>query len=251
MATFIESEFFRFMQNIIKAEPIDKLIPDRKTQAARADFLAYNRKAIIEVKSLTEDVSIHLYNELDKYRHLFPNEKDHYSVEEIIGRLPNKAHINREIFKRVTRNLEASIRNANRQIIGTKNELNLRGSFGVLAILNAEVSILSPKAIALKLNEMLCKQNGDELRYPHIAYGFVLTAAHVKLTDDSIQWPVITFEGPTAVEYPCSDGIMQDLTSKWISYVGQPRAADEELDLSKPQDVQALDLIRASLDKDG
>lgn len=238
----LERRFLDFLSTYKNAEDIDRLY-DVSKQSERADFLLFQRKAVVEVKSLLSDVSEHIDSVLSEHkkRPEYPVFYGSMHIENILKNFPDRAAIRLKIIQRLTRSLEKSISKANRQLRSTKAALNLPDAWGLIVILNESIGVLSPSLIIRTINEMMFKKSGDDTRYQEITWALIVNESHVIAHQTgAMTQPVISLEGPMAVRFPESSDYMAVLTKNWIEYTGSLCIEDVQLDLSRSDDIKIL-----------
>lgn len=173
--------FETFMFNLTSVEGIDLIEldePDRKNK--KADYLAMGRKIVIEQKCITQDQAIKIPNEVENFSTsdeypFFYGQRD---LNLVIGKLPIKDELKRNIYSKLTKVLESYLRQANKQIESTGNIFGLDVTCGILVLLNDNVKILSPEVVATRIQQRLKETNNGSSRFPKIDYVIFISETH-------------------------------------------------------------------------
>jgi hypothetical protein len=216
-----------FLSQFPSAEVIDDLeLPSTFDKSKRADFLIENRKAIIELKSLESDPEHKIHTELENHQKrdeypLFYGELELYKV---LKHLPDGEQIQKKLFYKISRSIEQSFREADKQIGATKEILDCPDSFGLLVLLNEDISVLSPKIISYRVSQLLAKMDDDgSLHYKNVtSVWFILENYSLKTRKGAKLLPSIVIDGPGAVDQPELTRILDMLQSKWATFNGIP-----------------------------
>ena len=164
MTDSINERFKTFISQLPSAEVIDELeLPSEFDESKRADFLIENRKTVIELKSLESDPEHKVHTELEnhKKRDEYPLFYGEQEVYKILKHLPDGEQIQEKLFYKVARSIEQSFREADKQIGATKEILTCPDAFGILVLLNQDISVLSPELISYRVGQLLTKVDGD------------------------------------------------------------------------------------------
>ena len=149
MDASFESQFTKFFSVIDGCEVLDGLIAQEKGQKM-ADFSAFERKLILEMKTLKVDVVEKVNSKAQK--ELF-GEKDFplifgkFDLSNAISKMPNGKDVNFSYYRYAGRHIEKLMRSANKQIESTKKSLGLSSSLGVLIVLNEKYTALGPEGV--------------------------------------------------------------------------------------------------------
>ena len=232
MTTSLNDRFKAFLARLPFAEAIDHLeLPSEFDDSKRADFLIDNRKAIIELKSLESDPEHKIQTELKNHedREEYPLFYGEMELAKILRHLPDGENIHKKLFYKISRSIEQSFREADKQIRATKDILNRPNSIGLLVLLNEDVSVLSPEIISYRVSQLLVKTEDDgSPRYRNIAaVWFVLENFSLKTKRGHKLFPSIVIEGPNAAGRPELNNILNDLQRSWAAFNGVPYATGE------------------------
>jgi hypothetical protein len=250
MTDSLNERFKAFIAQLPSAEVIDNLeLPAEFDDSKRADFLIENRKAVIELKSLESDPEHKVHTELENHqkRDEYPLFYGEMELYKILKHLPDGEQIEKKLFYKVTRSIEQSFREADKQIGATKEVLGCPNAFGLLVLLNQGVSVLSPEVISYRVSQLLTKVEDDgSPHYKHVtSVWFMLENFALKTKKGAKALPSIVIDGPTAVNQPELSKILVLLQSKWAAFNGIPFTT---ADIRKISDS---DFIRLSeLDKE-
>lgn len=250
MTDSLNERFKAFISQLPSAEVIDNLeLPPEFDESKRADFLVENRKAVIELKSLESDPEHKVHTELENHK-----ERDEYplfygemEVHKILKHLPDGDQIQGKLFYKISRSIEQSFREADKQIGATKEMLACPDAFGILVLLNQDISVVSPELISYRVSQLLTKAEGDgSLHYKNVtSVWFMLESFALRTRKSANLLPSIVIDGPAAVNQPELTRILDILQSKWAAFNGIPYTT---ADIRKISDS---DFIRLSeLDKE-
>jgi hypothetical protein len=226
MASDLERRFLHFLAGIPGAESLDELLAgDKYKGERRADFLLFDRRVILEVKSLETDTSSKIETELDAHRERdeFPLFYGEVELQKVLAHLPDGKKINDRIFLRATRSVEAAARSAEEQIENTARLLSLGDSVGILVLLNQNIDIFSPEAIAYRVSKLLQRKNPDGTDRSPISFSWLIFESHFLAEGPTTKTlPLITLKGSKAKAYPWFDELLTYLQVAWANYNGHP-----------------------------
>jgi len=227
MTDSLNERFKAFISRLPSAEVIDNLeLPPEFEESKRADFLVENRKAVIELKSLESDPEHKVHTELENHRNRddYPLFYGEMELHKILKRLPDGEQIQTKLFYKVSRSIEQSFREADKQIGATKEMLGCRDAFGLLVLLNQNISVLSPELISYRVSQLLTKTEDDSsLHYKNItSVWFLLENFALRTEKGAKLLPSIVIDGPGAVNQPELTNILAILQSKWAAFNGIP-----------------------------
>lgn len=245
MITSLKDRFKAFLSQLPFAEAIDYLkLPPEFNNTKRADFLIENRKAIIELKSIESDPEHKIHSELKNHQ-----ERDEYPLfygelmlDKVLKHLPNGGEIQKKLFYKISRSIEQSFREGDKQIRETKEIFNCPDSIGLLVLLNEDISVLSPEILSYRVSQLLTKTDDDSSpHYRNITSVWVILENYsLKTRTGDKLLPSIVIDGPCAVERPELTNIMNILQRKWAAFNGVPYVTN---DIGK---IANFDFIRLS-----
>jgi hypothetical protein len=227
MAASLNDRFKAFLSQLPFAEAIDDLkLPPEFDESKRADFLIENRKAIIELKSLESDPEHKIHTELESHQ-----ERDEYplfygelELDKVLKHLPDGEQIQKKLFYKISRSIEQSFREADKQIRATKDILNCPDSIGLLVLLNEDISVLSPEILSYRVSQLLARTDDDgSTHYKSITtVWFILESFSLKTRKGDKLLPSIVIDGPGAAERPELTNILNILQNNWAAFNGVP-----------------------------
>ncbi|RJR44065.1 MAG: hypothetical protein C4576_13500 [Desulfobacteraceae bacterium] len=247
MAASLNERFKVFVSQLPFAEVIDDLdLPPGFDGSKRADFLVENRKAIIELKSLEADPEPKINNELESHqsREEYPLFYGEMELSKVLKHLPDGDEIQKKLFYKISRSIEQSFREANRQIQSTKDILNCPNSIGLLVLLNEKISVLSPEVIAYRVSQLLTRTDTDgSLHYKSITSVWVIFENFsLKSNVQTKLLPSIVIDGPSAEEWPDLGSVVEMLQRGWARFNGLPYATSKIGRVSDSQFVRLSEL---------
>jgi hypothetical protein len=227
MSNSLNEKFKAFIAQLPSAEVIDDL-PVKFDRAKRADFLVENRKAVIELKSLETDPESKVHEELKNHekREEYPLFYGNMEIEKVLKHLPDGEEVKTKLFYKLSRSIEQSFRQADKQIAATKEILSCQNSFGILVLLNQDISVLSPELISCRVSQLLTKTDGDGMpHYKNVtSVWLILENFILKSGRDVKLLPSIMIDGPAAVNQPELTKILDALQGRWAAFNGVPLA---------------------------
>lgn len=245
MTTSLNDRFKAFLARLPFAEAIDDLeLSSEFDDSKRADFLIDNRKAIIEIKSLESDPEHKIHTELKNHqdRDEYPLFYGELELSKILKHLPDGEEIQKKLLYKISRSIEQSFREADKQIRATKDILNCPDSIGLLVLLNEDISVLSPEIISYRVSQLLAKTEDDgSPHYRNItAVWFILENFSLKTQKGHKLFPSIVIDGPNAAGRPELTNILTNLQSNWAAFNGVPYVTGET------KKIAGSDFIRLS-----
>jgi len=168
----IEKRMISFLQSQSHVTPLDGHVA-QPTGVKIADYLFFNRQAVVELKTLTVDPKEKILNsakplmESDEFPLIFGD----YDLETAIKNTPGgKAHLDR-IFSNATRMVETVLRNAKQQIASSKKLLGLDPDTpGIALILNDTVESIPVSRLVDRFSFRLIGDGKDPGRFSEIDF---------------------------------------------------------------------------------
>jgi hypothetical protein len=183
--TNLRERFEAFIKTVRGFESIDELLKDAHFEGKkRADYLLDDRQIIIEQKVLEHDPSDKaqkFINRLLKERGILAYGT--HSTDRIFASMPDGDEQKRRMFLSITKGLEASFADADKQIRQTRNIFSVPDAVGMFVILNVAAPTLRPDLITWALSQVLAKRRDDgTVRYPHIDGVVMISEAHTDIS---------------------------------------------------------------------
>lgn len=237
MPSALERRILNFLATLPGAESLDDILAGKRFAGERrADYLLFGRRVIIEVKSLEADSSAKVETVMEPHqeRAEYPLFYGKVELSKVLKHLPDGDEINRRIFYRVTRSVEDATRSAEDQIENTAKLLQLNDSVGVLVMLNENVDILTPEAVASRVGRLMKRLNSDGSHRSPIAFAWLHFESHVLVNGPAkTTLPIIVLEGPLASRFPWFHELLEYLHVAWAHFNGHPLVHNEAKDLSE------------------
>ena len=243
----LNERFKKFLTQLPRSESIDEIrLPKDAQEEKRADFLVENRRVIIELKSLECDPKYKVQEEIDKHKNRaeFPLFYGDMEVHKIFKHLPDGKQIIRKLAEKVSRSIEQGFRSADKQIASTKSIFRCPDSFGLLVLLNENLSILSPELISKKVSQLLTRKDHDgSLRYKHVTSVLILLENYTLRQQQSHSFfPLIVVEGPTVDDNDEFSTILDNIQRAWATYNHLPLLRSDLAKISDSDFVSVEDI---------
>ena len=177
----LDQKFKEFVLSIPSIEDIDSLPKsDIDHNKKKADYLGMGRKIIFEQKSITKDQADKIQSIVEQYSHLdeYPVFYGKRDLDLALENLPGNEKIKSEILSKITKLIESYLRQADKQIASTKQQLGLNESSGALLILNERVKVLSPEIISYTIQKRLREETMGDLRFRNIDHVIYISETH-------------------------------------------------------------------------
>lgn len=195
----LRDRFEAFVRTLTGFEGIDALLQTANRQGKkRADYLFWDRRVIVEQKSLEADPA----HKAEEFTTRLIRERrlvlyGAHSTREIFSDLPDGEDLQRRMVQKVGKVIEDNVANADKQTRDTREILAIPNAAGVLVLLNEAVSALGPDIIHYELARSFQKKNGDKYRYCNNDGVILLTEAHpVAIRGFERVFPIFTFFSP-------------------------------------------------------
>lgn len=237
MPSELESRFLRFLHALPGAESLDVLLAGNKYDGQRrADYLLFERRVIVEIKSLETDTSPKVETEMEHHRERddFPLIYGDVELSKVLKHLPDGNKINERIFYRTTRSVEDATRSAEEQIENTAKLLGLKDAVGLLILLNQGIDIFTPEVVASRVAMLMRRTKDDGSNRSPIAFSWLLFESHIVTNGPAERtFPMIALEGPLASSYPWFEELLDYLQVAWAQFNGYPLFQLESQELDK------------------
>lgn len=226
MPTDLESRFHSFMESLPDTESIDSIIDGPEFDGEkRADYLVFDRRVIIELKSLEVDTSPKVDKELEFHRDRddFPVFYGEVELQKILKHLPDGDQINRRIFNNTTRSIEEGARSAAKQLQNTARLLDLPDAIRLLVLLNQDIDILAPDVAVARLSPLMCRTNDAGTTTSTIDFAWLIFESHsIAEGPAQVNMPSILLEGPRSQEMPGFIPMFETLQAAWATFNKRP-----------------------------
>lgn len=252
MSSNLERRVLDFLAAVPGSESLDDLFAGPEFAGERrADFLLFDRRLIVELKSIEVDTSPKVESEMDRHRNRddFPLIYGEVELNKILKHLPDGGKINDRIFMRTTRSIEDATRSAEDQIENTAKLLGISDAVGIMVMINQDIDILTPEVIATRISMLMKRAREDgSLRSP-IIFSWLIFESHtltLGLAEKTL--PMILLAGPRASEFPWVTGFLDYLQVAWAQFNGYPLF---KLDAQRVVDIPVAPLAASKQHKPG
>jgi hypothetical protein len=227
----LKERFEEFILSLKGVESVDRLmaqcdLPGRKS----ADYLALNRRIIIEQKSLDIDPDHKVPEFFEKHTNLNNSvDGDLTALSHLLRSLPSGTKLGIDLYRSLTNGLDKILSHADKQTRDTRKTFLIPGAVGVVVILNESAPILEPDIVTIKAAEMLRKLTPtNELRYPENHVVILISEAHRIPSDKAIELiPTSTAFSESGGQIPLATCFAEALLRRWAefndaSFTGDP-----------------------------
>jgi hypothetical protein len=222
MASDLETRFHAFMASFPGTESLDIILADPEFNGnRRADYLLFDRRVIIELKSLEVDTSPKVEKEIAAHRDRddFPVMYGEVELHKILKHLPDGEQINRRVFNRTTRSIEDAARSAEQQLQSTARILSLPEAVCVLVVLNQNIDILAPDVVVARLSPLMCRTDNVGQTKSTIDFAWLIFESHsIAEGPAPVNMPTILLEGPRAPDLLWFSDKFEKLQAAWAAF---------------------------------
>ena len=201
-------------------------LPGRK----RADYLALNRRIIIEQKSLDIDPDHKVPEFFEKHTNLNNSvDGDLTELSHLLRRLP-RARLGIDLYRSLTKGLDDILSYADKQTRDTRKTFVIPDAIGVVVILNDSAPTLEPDIVTIKAAEMLRKLTPtNELRYPENHVVILISEAHRIPSDKAVELiPTSTAFSELGGQMPLATCFAEALLRRWAEFNNASFTGDPE-----------------------
>jgi hypothetical protein len=221
----LKDRFEQFMLSTRDVESVDQLMKNSMIEGRqRADYLACNRRVVIEQKSLdvNPDYKIQRFlNGLVSAGRLPRLGQTDWTLGELLRKVgPDGPALFDELRERVTKVLDDIIAKADDQTRDTKQTFGISEAIGIVVVLNEHAQHIFPDIAMVKLFDTLRKrrQNG-ELRYVHNQVVVLISEAHlINADDDATRFSMATIYSDAGNEIPLATTYTESLKKQWATF---------------------------------
>lgn len=224
MSSSLEQRFLNFLATLPGSESLDQLLAGHEyVGERRADYLLFDRRLIVEVKSLETDTSTKVESEMAQHRDRddFPLIYGEADLQKVLKHLPDGKEINDRIFLRTTRSIELATRSAEEQIENTARLLKIPRAVGIMVLLNQDIEIFSPEVVAARVGKLMQRTKTDGISKSPIVVSCLIFESHT-LTHGPVEksYPIVLLEGTRARDFPWISELLNYLQVAWGEFNG-------------------------------
>jgi hypothetical protein len=220
----LEARFGHFVESLPNAEVIDRLeLPSDPTRRRKADYLLGGRSVIVELKTLSDDVSHKVEAMANRHRErddwpLFYGTAD---VRKVLAHLTGGEAIYGKLVNALGRSVEDAVRSAEEQITHTKGVLGIPDAAGMLVILNEAVGILDPYVVGHRVAQLLRRPRTGNSESEKLNFVWLLFESHAMGKVAGIPAaPSLLIRGDGASSFPWFDAFHKDVVRRWAEWNG-------------------------------
>lgn len=229
MAQTLEPRFKDFLARYLGAEDLDSGNFSFPAGVSKADYLAYNRTVVVELKTLFSDPQPKINDRIDAHLRetggiIFGT----VATTQLFDDEAESAAFHRRLYYAITRNTEAICRDANKQIGDTKSFLKLDAT-GVLIILNEDITTLDPGVVGHRVAQFLREKPRG------IDFCLLIFESHQMRRLDGIHDPMLCIAGSEQTHR--AHRRLKSLMRAWAAFNGQPYIHEES---SEPDSINYI-----------
>jgi hypothetical protein len=223
--TNLLERFEAFIRTVRGFESIDELLKDTHLESKkRADYLLGDRQIIVEQKVLVDDPADKpqkFVDELMKKGRILAYGT--VSTERIFAGMPDGNEQKRRMFLGITKGLEASFADADKQTRDTREIFSIPDAIGMVVILNVGAPTLHPDLIRYGLSQVLLKRRDDgSIRYPHNDGVVMISEAHTDISQRGRGAPCFSSPTPHTKSEQLVRAFSDSLVQAWAAFNGAP-----------------------------
>ncbi len=221
----LKDRFEQLMLSAKGVESVDQLMKNSVIKGRQsADYLACNRRVVIEQKSIdvNPDYKIQRFlNTLASAGRLPSSGQTDWTLGELLSKVvPDGPALFDELRERVTKVLDDIIAKADDQTRDTKQTFLIPEAIGIVVVLNEHAQHIFPDISVMKLFDMLRKRRRNgELRYVHNQVIVLISEAHlINADDDAIRRSMATIYSDAGNEIPLATTYTESLKEQWATF---------------------------------
>jgi hypothetical protein len=217
--------FETFIKTVHGFESIDELLKGVHVEGRkRADYLLWDRQFIVEQKILIADPSYKpqkFVDDLIKKRGILFYGT--LSTDHIFASLPDGDQQKKRMLLSITKGLEASVADADKQTRDTREMFSIPDAIGIVVILNLSAPTLRPDLVRYGLSQALEKRrNDDSIRYPNNDGVIMISEVHTDIGQNGRGAPCFAFWTPHTKSAAAAGAFSDDLIFAWSAFNGLP-----------------------------
>jgi hypothetical protein len=226
----LQERFEAFIKAVRGFESIDTLLQDAHVEGKkRADYLLWDRAIIVEQKVLVADPSDKpqkFVDQLMKQGRILVYGR--VSSDRIFAGMPDGEEQKRRMLLSITKGLEASFADADKQTRDTRELFAIPDALGMVVILNVSAPTLRPDLISYGLSQVLAKRKDDgSVRYPHNDGVIVISEAHTDVSQGGRGAPCFSSATPHTRSEQRVNEFSESLVQGWAAFNGLPLVRQE------------------------
>jgi hypothetical protein len=221
----LRERFEMFIKTMRGFESIDELLKDVHLEGKkRADYLLWDRQIIVEQKILVNDPA----DKPQKFINQLINKGrilawGRVSTNRIFAGMPDGDQQKRRMFLSITKGLEASFADADKQTRDTREIFSIPDAIGVVVILNVSAPTLHPDLMRYGLSQVLIKRTDDgSIRYRHNDGVVIISEAHTDVSRRGRGAPCFSSPTPHTKSEQLVRAFSDSLVRAWAAFNGVP-----------------------------
>ncbi|MEX0299232.1 MAG: hypothetical protein AB3N28_09190, partial [Kordiimonas sp.] len=159
----LEEKLFSFLRQYGDAENLDD---NNNFEGEKADYLVLNKALVLEIKNIESNPRHKVTSFIDELSEhpSYPMFYGARSLNQIFEHFEDPEELDQTVYRKISQQIEAVLKKANRQIQNTQKMLALEDAAGVVILCNDNVEILDPEIIATRAGQFLHKKRGSVYR---------------------------------------------------------------------------------------
>lgn len=224
----LQQRFEAFIKTVRGFESIDELLKDVHLEGKRrADYLLWDRRVIVEQKTLVKDPADKpqkFVNRLLSRGRILAYGR--HSTDRIFADMPDGDEQRRRMLLSITKGLEADFADADKQTRDTREIFSIPDAAGIVVILNVSAPTLRPDLIRYGLDQVLLKRRDvDSIRYPHNDGVIMISEAHTDVSRPGRGAPCFASPTPNSRSEQLVIAFSNSLVQAWADFNGIPCAS--------------------------
>jgi hypothetical protein len=222
MANLVE-RFEAFIKTVRGFESIDELLKDVHLEGKkRADYLLWDRQIIVEQKVLLADPA----DKAQKFVNRLMNSGrilvyGTVSTNHVFAGMPDGDQQKRRMFLSITKGLEASFADADKQTRDTREILSISDAVEMVVILNVSAPTLRPDLVRYGLSQVPEKRREDgSVRYPNNDGVVMISEAHTDISQRGRGAPCFSSPTPHTKSETLVRAFSDALIQAWAAFNG-------------------------------
>jgi len=221
----IEADFKTFVLQALRGKSLDDEGSKLSSAGKFPDFICYEDKLRIELKTLVSDQSDRLNNVFQEK--VLPNELPHFyghrRSDTIFPKLSNAEEIKKALLNKLGRTIETIIKNANQQFKSYNQRHPSQEALNLLVILNSTLDEFDPSSSAWLIRKRMMEVKNDKPRFQYIDAALYISEKHVQKNSGYPNFVTVIVEGYGVSNSYLKSNMLMKVNDAWsIFRTGAP-----------------------------